>query len=200
MSKITYQDSILFIEQQVGVSYHQARRTLKEVSYLIQSKVREGLDIQLDGLFNITYSVTGTVIYNNLTYTLSDLKDDVSKKLEDTYRIYDTQLIIQTWVNYLIDAIERGYSVGVKGVATILVLEDEVTNVVTLRGRVSPQLKKPELATFITLEDSEIYSQVFKREELRLSFSLADTLRVPRRVQTGQKQVAYVSELSGESE
>lgn len=198
MSKLTYQDSIIFLEQQVGVSYHQARRTLKEVSYLLQSKAREGLDIQLDGLFNITYSVTGTVIYNNLTYTLDDLKKDVSKQLEGTYRGYDTQLIIQTWVNYLIDAIERGYSVGVKGVATILVSEDELTQGITISGRVSPQLKKPDLATYIILEDSEIYSQVFKRDELRLSFSLADTLRVPRRVQKGQKQVTYVSELSGD--
>lgn len=198
MSKLTYQDSIIFLEQQVGVSYHQARRTLKEVSYLLQSKAREGLDIQLDGLFNITYSVTGTVIYNNLTYTLDDLKKDVSKQLEGTYRDYDTQLIIQTWVNYLIDAIERGYSVGVKGVATILVSEDELTQGITISGRVSPQLKKPDLATYIILEDSEIYSQVFKRDELRMSFSLADTLRVPRRVQKGQKQVTYVSELSGE--
>lgn len=198
MSKLTYQDSIIFLEQQVGVSYHQARRTLKEVSYLLQSKAREGLDIQLDGLFNITYSVTGTVIYNNLTYTLDDLKKDVSKQLEGTYRDYDTQLIIQTWVNYLIDAIERGYSVGVKGVATILVSEDELTQGITLSGRVSPQLKKPDLATYIILEESEIYSQVFKRDELRLSFSLADTLRVPRRVQKGQKQVTYVSELSGD--
>lgn len=198
MSKLTYQDSIIFLEQQVGVSYHQARRTLKEVSYLLQSKAREGLDIQLDGLFNITYSVTGTVIYNNLTYTLDDLKKDVSKQLEGTYRGYDTQLIIQTWVNYLIDAIERGYSVGVKGVATILVSEDELTQGITLSGRVSPQLKKPDLATYIILEESEIYSQVFKRDELRLSFSLADTLRVPRRVQKGQKQVTYVSELSGD--
>ena len=198
MSKLTYQDSIIFLEQQVGVSYHQARRTLKEVSYLLQSKAREGLDIQLDGLFNITYSVTGTIIYNNLTYTLDDLKKDVSKKLEGTYRAYDTQLIIQTWVNYLIDAIERGYSVGVKGVATILVSEDELTHDITISGRVSPQLKKPDLATYIILEDSEIYSQVFKRDELRMSFSLADTLRVPRRVQNGQKQVTYVSELSGD--
>lgn len=198
MSKLTYQDSIIFLEQQVGVSYHQARRTLKEVSYLLQSKAREGLDIQLDGLFNITYSVTGTVIYNNLTYTLDDLKKDVSKQLEGTYRAYDTQLIIQTWVNYLIDAIERGYSVGVKGVATILVSEDELTQGITISGRVSPQLKKPDLATYIILEDSEIYSQVFKRDELRMSFSLADTLRVPRRVQNGQKQVTYVSELSGD--
>lgn len=198
MSKLTYQDSIIFLEQQVGVSYHQARRTLKEVSYLLQSKAREGLDIQLDGLFNITYSVTGTVIYNNLTYTLDDLKKDVSKQLEGTYRAYDTQLIIQTWVNYLIDAIERGYSVGVKGVATILVSEDELTQGITISGRVSPQLKKPDLATYIILEDSEIYSQVFKRDELRMSFSLADTLRVPRRVQKGQKQVTYVSELSGD--
>lgn len=198
MSKLTYQDSIIFLEQQVGVSYHQARRTLKEVSYLLQSKAREGLDIQLDGLFNITYSVTGTVIYNNLTYTLDDLKKDVSKQLEGTYRAYDTQLIIQTWVNYLIDAIERGYSVGVKGVATILVSEDELTHDITISGRVSPQLKKPDLATYIILEDSEIYSQVFKRDELRMSFSLADTLRVPRRVQNGQKQVTYVSELSGD--
>lgn len=198
MSKLTYQDSIIFLEQQVGVSYHQARRTLKEVSYLLQSKAREGLDIQLDGLFNITYSVTGTVIYNNLTYTLDDLKKDVSKQLEGTYRAYDTQLIIQTWVNYLIDAIERGYSVGVKGVATILVSEDELTHDITISGRVSPQLKKPDLATYIILEDSEIYSQVFKRDELRMSFSLADTLRVPRRVQKGQKQVTYVSELSGD--
>lgn len=198
MSKLTYQDSIIFLEQQVGVSYHQARRTLKEVSYLLQSKAREGLDIQLDGLFNITYSVTGTVIYNNLTYTLDDLKKDVSKQLEGTYRGYDTQLIIQTWVNYLIDAIERGYSVGVKGVATILVSEDELTQGITISGRVSPQLKKPDLATYIILEDSEIYSQVFKRDELRMSFSLADTLRVPRRVQKGQKQVTYVSELSGD--
>lgn len=198
MSKLTYQDSIIFLEQQVGVSYHQARRTLKEVSYLLQSKAREGLDIQLDGLFNITYSVTGTIIYNNLTYTLDDLKKDVSKKLEGTYREYDTQLIIQTWVNYLIDAIERGYSVGVKGVATILVSEDELTQGITLRGKVSPQLKKPDLATYIILEDSEIYSQVFKRDELRMSFSLADTLRVPRRVQKGQKQVTYVSELRGD--
>lgn len=198
MSKLTYQDSIIYLEQQVGVSYHQARRTLKEVSYLLQSKAREGLDIQLDGLFNITYSVTGTVIYNNLTYTLDDLKKDVSKQLEGTYRAYDTQLIIQTWVNYLIDAIERGYSVGVKGVATILVSEDELTHDITISGRVSPQLKKPDLATYIILEDSEIYSQVFKRDELRMSFSLADTLRVPRRVQKGQKQVTYVSELSGD--
>lgn len=198
MSKLTYQDSIIFLEQQVGVSYHQARRTLKEVSYLLQSKAREGLDIQLDGLFNITYSVTGTIIYNNLTYTLDDLKKDVSKQLEGTYRAYDTQLIIQTWVNYLIDAIERGYSVGVKGVATILVSEDELTQGITISGRVSPQLKKPDLATYIILEDSEIYSQVFKRDELRMSFSLADTLRVPRRVQKGQKQVTYVSELSGD--
>lgn len=198
MSKLTYQDSIIFLEQQVGVSYHQARRTLKEVSYLLQSKAREGLDIQLDGLFNITYSVTGTVIYNNLTYTLDDLKKDVSKQLEGTYRAYDTQLIIQTWVNYLIDAIERGYSVGVKGVATILVSEDVLTHDITISGRVSPQLKKPDLATYIILEDSEIYSQVFKRDELRMSFSLADTLRVPRRVQKGQKQVTYVSELSGD--
>lgn len=198
MSKLTYQDSIIFLEQQVGVSYHQARRTLKEVSYLLQSKAREGLDIQLDGLFNITYSVTGTVIYNNLTYTLDDLKKDVSKQLEGTYRGYDTQLIIQTWVNYLIDAIERGYSVGVKGVATILVSEDELTQGITISGRVSPQLKKPDLATYIILEDSEIYSQVFKRDDLRMSFSLADTLRVPRRVQKGQKQVTYVSELSGD--
>lgn len=198
MSKLTYQDSIIFLEQQVGVSYHQARRTLKEVSYLLQSKAREGLDIQLDGLFNITYSVTGTIIYNNLTYTLDDLKKDVSKKLEGTYREYDTQLIIQTWVNYLIDAIERGYSVGVKGVATILVSEDELTQDITVSGRVSPQLKKPDLATYIILEDSEIYSQVFKRDELRMSFSLADTLRVPRRVQKGQKQVTYVSELRGD--
>lgn len=198
MSKLTYQDSIIFLEQQVGVSYHQARRTLKEVSYLLQSKAREGLDIQLDGLFNITYSVTGTVIYNNLTYTLDDLKKDVSKQLEGTYRDYDTQLIIQTWVNYLIDAIGRGYSVGVKGVAKILVSEDELTQGITISGRVSPQLKKPDLATYIILEDSEIYSQVFKRDELRMSFSLADTLRVPRRVQKGQKQVTYVSELSGD--
>lgn len=178
--KVTYRKSVDFLVNQIGVSEHRVVQTLKEISKQLQHHISKGTDVSLDGLFNITYTITGVYIVDNKCITFQDLKKSVAQSLSK-YDTSTTGVIMDTWLKYLIDAVEKGYTVQVKGVGTLLVEEDGQG--IYLKGRISPQLTKPLKADYLILEQDEIYLRVYDRSQLRLSITLQDTLRVPRRVQ-----------------
>lgn len=187
--KVTYRKSVNFLVGQIGVSEHRVVQTLKEVSRLLQYHVSKGTDIKLDGLFTISYTITGVYIVDNKCYTFNHLKQDVQQQLTK-YDSSTTELILDVWLKYLIDSVEKGYTVHVKGVGTLLVEEDGEG--VYLKGRISPQLTKPVKADYLILEQDDIYLRVYDREKLRLSIAIEDTIRVPRRVQDSERR-QYVS-------
>lgn len=178
--KVTYRKSVDFLVSQIGVSEHRVVQTLKEISKQLQYHISKGTDVSIDGLFNITYTITGVYIVDNKCITFQDLKKSVAQSLSK-YDTSTTGVIMDTWLKYLIDAVEKGYTVQVKGVGTLLVEEDGQG--IYLKGRISPQLTKPLKADYLILEQDEIYLRVYDRSQLRLSITLHDTLRVPRRVQ-----------------
>lgn len=167
------------------MSEHRAVQTLKESSRLLQYHISKGTGIQIDGLFNVSYTITGLHIIDNKTYTFSQLREDVVSNLTN-YDASTTRLLLDTWLKLMIDSVEKGYTVQVKGVGTVLVEED--AEGVYLKGRISPQLEKPIKADFLIMENTDIYLRVFDREQLRLSLTLSPDLRVPRRVQTDDKR------------
>lgn len=183
--KVTYRKSVEFLVSQIGVSEHRVVQTLKEVSRQLQYHISKGTDVTLDGLFNITYTITGVYIVENKTVTFTDLKKGVTQAL-NKYDSSTTEVILDTWLKYLIDAVEKGYTVHVKGVGTLLVEEDEQG--IYLKGRISPQLTKPLKADYLILEQDEIFLRVYDKKQLRLSITLQDTLRVPRRVQVEDRR------------
>lgn len=183
--KVTYRKSVEFLVSQIGVSEHRVVQTLKEVSRQLQYHISKGTDVTLDGLFNITYTITGVYIVENKTVTFTDLKKGVTHAL-NKYDSSTTEVILDTWLKYLIDAVEKGYTVHVKGVGTLLVEEDEQG--IYLKGRISPQLTKPLKADYLILEQDEIFLRVYDKKQLRLSITLQDTLRVPRRVQAEDRR------------
>lgn len=183
--KITYRKSVNFLVGQIGVSEHRVVQTLKEVSRLLQYHVSKGTDIKLDGLFSISYTITGIYIVDNKCYTFNHLKQDVQEQLTK-YDSSTTELILDVWLKYLIDSVEKGYTVHVKGVGTLLVEEDGEG--VYLKGRISPQLTKPVKADYLILEQDDMYLRVYDREQLRLSITIDDTIRVPRRVQVSDRR------------
>lgn len=183
--KVTYRKSVEFLVSQIGVSEHRVVQTLKEVSRQLQYHISKGTDVTLDGLFNITYTITGVYIVENKTVTFTDLKKGVTQAL-NKYDSSTTEVILDTWLKYLIDAVEKGYTVHVKGVGTLLVEEDEQG--IYLKGRISPQLTKPLKADYLILEQDEIFLRVYDKKQLRLSITLQDTLRVPRRVQAEDRR------------
>lgn len=187
--KVTYRKSVDFLVNQIGVSEHRVVQTLKEISKQLQYHISKGTDVSLDGLFNITYTITGVYIVNNKCITFQDLKKSVAQSLSK-YDTSTTGVIMDTWLKYLIDAVEKGYTVQVKGVGTLLVEEDGQG--IYLKGRISPQLTKPLKADYLILEQDEIYLRVYDRSQLRLSITLQDTLRVPRRVQLEDRR-QYIS-------
>lgn len=187
--KVTYRKSVDFLVSQIGVSEHRVVQTLKEISKQLQYHISKGTDVSLDGLFNITYTITGVYIVDNKCITFQDLKKSVAQSLSK-YDTSTTGVIMDTWLKYLIDAVEKGYTVQVKGVGTLLVEEDGQG--IYLKGRISPQLTKPLKADYLILEQDEIYLRVYDRSQLRLSITLQDTLRVPRRVQLEDRR-QYIS-------
>lgn len=187
--KVTYRKSVDFLVSQIGVSEHRVVQTLKEISKQLQYHISKGTDVSLDGLFNITYTITGVYIVDNKCITFQDLKKSVAQSLSK-YDTSTTGVIMDTWLKYLIDAVEKGYTVQVKGVGTLLVEEDGKG--IYLKGRISPQLTKPLKADYLILEQDEIYLRVYDRSQLRLSITLQDTLRVPRRVQLEDRR-QYIS-------
>lgn len=187
--KVTYRKSVDFLVNQIGVSEHRVVQTLKEISKQLQHHISKGTDVSLDGLFNITYTITGVYIVDNKCITFQDLKKSVAQSLSK-YDTSTTGVIMDTWLKYLIDAVEKGYTVQVKGVGTLLVEEDGQG--IYLKGRISPQLTKPLKADYLILEQDEIYLRVYDRSQLRLSITLQDTLRVPRRVQLEDRR-QYIS-------
>ena len=187
--KVTYRKSVDFLVNQIGVSEHRVVQTLKEISKQLQYHISKGTDVSIDGLFNITYTITGVYIVDNKCITFQDLKKSVAQSLTK-YDTSTTEVIMDTWLKYLIDAVEKGYTVQVKGVGTLLVEEDGQG--IYLKGRISPQLTKPLKADYLILEQDEIYLRVYDRSQLRLSITLHDTLRVPRRVQIEDRR-QYIS-------
>lgn len=187
--KVTYRKSVDFLVNQIGVSEHRVVQTLKEISKQLQYHISKGTDVSIDGLFNITYTITGVYIVDNKCITFQDLKKSVAQSLTK-YDTSTTEVIMDTWLKYLIDAVEKGYTVQVKGVGTLLVEEDGQG--IYLKGRISPQLTKPLKADYLILEQDEIYLRVYDRSQLRLSITLHDTLRVPRRVQLEDRR-QYIS-------
>lgn len=187
--KVTYRKSVDFLVNQIGVSEHRVVQTLKEISKQLQHHISKGTDVSIDGLFNITYTITGVYIVDNKCITFQDLKKSVAQSLSK-YDTSTTGVIMDTWLKYLIDAVEKGYTVQVKGVGTLLVEEDGQG--IYLKGRISPQLTKPLKADYLILEQDEIYLRVYDRSQLRLSITLQDTLRVPRRVQLEDRR-QYIS-------
>lgn len=187
--KVTYRKSVDFLVNQIGVSEHRVVQTLKEISKQLQHHISKGTDVSIDGLFNITYTITGVYIVDNKCITFQDLKKSVAQSLSK-YDTSTTEVIMDTWLKYLIDAVEKGYTVQVKGVGTLLVEEDGQG--IYLKGRISPQLTKPLKADYLILEQDEIYLRVYDRSQLRLSITLHDTLRVPRRVQLEDRR-QYIS-------
>lgn len=187
--KVTYRKSVDFLVSQIGVSEHRVVQTLKEISKQLQHHISKGTDVSIDGLFNITYTITGVYIVDNKCITFQDLKKSVAQSLSK-YDTSTTGVIMDTWLKYLIDAVEKGYTVQVKGVGTLLVEEDGQG--IYLKGRISPQLTKPLKADYLILEQDEIYLRVYDRSQLRLSITLQDTLRVPRRVQLEDRR-QYIS-------
>ena len=187
--KVTYRKSVDFLVNQIGVSEHRVVQTLKEISKQLQHHISKGPDVSIDGLFNITYTITGVYIVDNKCITFQDLKKSVAQSLSK-YDTSTTGVIMDTWLKYLIDAVEKGYTVQVKGVGTLLVEEDGQG--IYLKGRISPQLTKPLKADYLILEQDEIYLRVYDRSQLRLSITLHDTLRVPRRVQLEDRR-QYIS-------
>lgn len=180
--KLTYTDNIEYMSNQVGVSHHQARQTLKEIRKYLQRQITKGFDIHIDGLCKIKYTITGVHVFKNGIITLTDIKEHTKTAL-DKYDEYTTGVLVDTWIKHLIQSIERGYSVSITGVATILLNQEGEQ--IMMSGRMSPQLKKPEFSDFVVLENGELVLKVFKREDLRLSMSLDEQLRLPARIRTG---------------
>lgn len=191
MEKVKYQEAINYLVERVGVSEHQVRQVLKHIGFLIKDAVYEGYDIDLTPLFKIRYQVKGQLIYNNPTYTLDNIVEDCSKVLSN-YDKDRVALIIELYIAYLLDSLERGVNVSIKGVATLLVEESD--GQVMVSGRMSPQLQKAEVADFMIMAKGEIEIRSISNRDLRLSFSLSDELKMPRRVRKRNK-ISFASEL-----
>lgn len=192
MVKVKYQEVIDYLVGQVGVSEYQVRQVVKQIGFLIQDKVKRGYDIDIEPLFSIKYQVKGRFIYENTIYRLPDIIQDCIK-LYPNYREETIQVIIELYIKYLYESLERGMSVGIKGVATILV-EDQ-NNQVVVTGRMSPQLDKTEHADFIEMVQGELAITVFNKDDLRLSLVLSDKIKVPRRVRKDTQVIGYEKEL-----
>lgn len=180
--RISYQETIEHMKDQVGVSYHQARETLKVISKFLQYKVSKGYDIYLEELLSIRYTTKGKTFYENPEYRFDDLLEDVKKYLEEhnNYDSLTTQTLVKTWYKFVCQSIARGQSINIKGVVSIRV--ENKQDQVVVKGRISPRLEKPKLSDFLIVEQGEFLVDTFKDKDLRLSFELSEDLTMPRRV------------------
>lgn len=192
MAKVTYQESINYLVQQVGVSEHQARQTIKLIGFIYQEKLKEGYDIECEPLFTVKYQVRGHLIYRNSVFTLEDVEKEIIKQLPH-YSEAMTRILIETYIKYLVESFERGMTVAIKGVVTILVKEDEQGRV-HVTGRMSPQLEKTEAADFMVMGQGDIEINAFNKESLRLSLVLSDQLRIPRTVRK-ETQIGFAGNI-----
>lgn len=181
--KFDYQDLIKEMQLKTGYSYFKVRTMLKELSRLIQHKINKGYNVECDGICKIYFTMTGQVIIDENYYGSENQARDLSQKMD--MDLITVRNFINNYYNIIKTKIEQGYQVNIKSVCYITpkVKDDHIY----LATRMSPQLKKPEVAEFVIFKNlhsskSRIVSEIVDGKKLRLAMSLNTELRIPNRV------------------
>lgn len=181
--KFDYQDLIQEMQIKTGYSYFKVRTMLKELSRLLQEKVSKGYNIECDGICKIYFTMTGQVILDDIYYDSEFQARDLAIKMN--MDLITVRNFINNYYTIIKTKIEQGYQVNIKSVCYIT--PKIKNNNIYLATRMSPQLKKPEVAEFVIFKNlhsskSRIVSEIVDGKKLRLAMSLDSQLNVPNRV------------------
>lgn len=176
--KFDYQDLIKELQLVSGYSYHRIRMIVKTLSQQLQYKFSQGYPIECKNICKVDFNVTGYVILDSQYYTVEQQAKDVSELLELEY--ISVLNIVNNYYDLIKNKIEQGFQVNIKSVCYITpVLQG---NNIYLKSRISPQLKKPEIAEFVVMDNKVVLSKIFEKQDLRLSLVLNSNLNIPRNV------------------
>lgn len=177
--KYTYQDLIQELQIRTGYSYFRVRTILKELSRLLQKKVKQGIAIDCEGICKIDFSIKGYTNMNRTYYSVQEQAKDLSESLK--LEKIDMLNLIRNYYNLIKTKIEQGYQVNIKSICRVDPIEN-LTGDIYINTRMSPQLKKPEIAEFVVLDrDGRISTKIFDKN-IRLNMFLDENLKLPNRI------------------
>lgn len=178
--KTSYQDLIQFIQTQTGYSYFKSRTILKELSKLLNEKVGKGFAIECEGLFAVDFNLSGMINSNAEYFGIEEQAKELSERLG--FPLIDVFNVLKLYYNKIKSDVESGFQVNVKSVGYIIPKEDK-NGAIYLDARISPQLKKPEIADFIVLDtNGDFKVTMVEKDKLRLSILLDSELQLPYRL------------------
>lgn len=187
--KVSYQELIRFLELQTGYSYFKTRSIVKELSKVLNKHIQKGIAIDCLGLFKVDFSIKGFVNSNSDYYSVQEQAKDISYNLN--IPVLDVLNVLKMYYNKIKSDVESGFQVNVKSVGYLTPKEDTDGNIY-IESRISPQLRKPESADFIILDDKGDFKMVLvSREDIRLSIIQDDDLKVPFRVITASEDRSF---------
>lgn len=171
-----YTTIVNYVASRGKVSYHRARVLLTELGNNLQREVLEGKDLDIDGIFRISYKSNKKDIYSNAVYGLDEQIDDLVNSTGMGRN--EVTRLLKSYYMRMKDLIEIGYHVNVKGIGYVIPKQDE--DGVYCDTRVSSVLMKPEESSFLILgKDGTLYVDTLKKEELRFSIELSSEINVP---------------------
>lgn len=174
-----YTTIITYVASRGTVSYHRASKAISELGKVLQDAVLQGNDLNIPGIFTISYQATDSHIYRNMKYGIADQVAEVVKRTgmpeNEVFRL------VSLYYRRMKDLIEIGYQVNVKGVGYVIPKNDGEG--VYCDTRVSPVLEKPEVADFMMMhDDGSLYVGQLTKDELRFSIELSDEVKIPYKV------------------
>lgn len=187
--KVSYQELIHFLQLQTGYSYFKTRSIVKELSKVLNNKVEKGIAIDCLGLFKVDFSIKGVVNSNSDYYSIQEQAKDISYNL--SIPMLDVLNVLKMYYNKIKSDVESGFQVNVKSVG-YLTPKEESDGAIYIESRISPQLKKPENADFIILDEKGDFKMVLvSREDIRLSIIQDEDLKVPFRIITSSEDRSF---------
>lgn len=183
MAVVKYSTIIDSIVVETMKSRHMVRTVLKEISQVIQDYIEEGVGVEVQGLFDIKYSLPKTkgVLYKNKVKSWEDIVTEVYRRVNHNvrYTYLDVKLVADVYILRLKSLVEIGKSITLKGVGYIYVKEDDEG--VYLDCRISPSLEKSDNSVFIVIEKEPVFRKI-GRDGILLSMTISDTIEVPSKV------------------
>lgn len=147
---------------------------IKELSAVLKNAVHRGDTIDCEGLFQISFTYSFGTIYKN---HVVDVEEQI-RLVGENLGMDNIDPLIRLYYSRIRTLVETGYQVNIKGVGYIIPKESETG--VECTTRVSPVLKKPNMADFLVLKDSGALELCqINGEHLRFSIVLDEMVKTP---------------------
>ena len=148
-----YTNIINYVADRSKLSYTKASTILTKYARYLQNALQRGEVIELEGLFTISFTTRLGKIIHPPVYDYRKQVEELAQ--EGGFNQLEAESCVSLYLYRIRELVRLGFHVNVKGIGYIKPVRNTETGEIELVYRISPVLKKPEMATFMIEKKNE---------------------------------------------